>query len=381
MFRAPALLLVITVVTATGCQQTTAGSDPAGTPTAKAAPAVATWYTHEGAETLYRQAKYAQAEAMCKQAIADIEKAKGNKSPELAPPLIDLATIYMRLADFNQTKQVLDRAEALLDKTKPDQALLLGRLGINKGWRLYTLGDTDGAAKVFEEAQNLIEKNSKGDSIDLAELINNVGLMYEEIAEKNEDDQLMAKARRCLLQGWEMRRRLTGEDSPETAESLNNLGMHLFFNGDDLSQRETGLKTLRESLDRARKVYGDNHPETAMSHAALALALFMHDDRAEAKKEIMIAIPITRQFFGEMHPDYAFELTTLGHIQEEEHQFDDAEKSFLQALAINEHVYGKTHPNLIPTLEALKALYDAKGDAVNSEETQKRIEKLSGKDI
>lgn len=72
---------------------------------------ISTFYTHQGAEKLYRQAKYTDAEAMCKQAITDIEKARGNKSYLIAEPLIDMATVYMRLARFADAKQVLERAD------------------------------------------------------------------------------------------------------------------------------------------------------------------------------------------------------------------------------------------------------------------------------
>jgi tetratricopeptide (TPR) repeat protein len=346
-----------------------------------AAGVINTFYTHQGAEKLYRQAKYADAEAMCKQAISDIEKARGKQSYLIAEPLTDLATIYMRLARYMDAKQVIDRADALLDKSKPEQALLYGRLGINKGWRFYTLGETDAATKVFEEARSVIEKNQKGDSIDLAEIINNLGLMYEEIGEKDENDTMIKQARICLLRGWESRRTLTGELSPETGESLNNLGMHLLFNADDPDNVMLGLNTLKKSLEVATKVYGENHPETAVSHATLAMALYMTDDREKAEKEIRIAIPMTQRFLGDRHPDLAFELTTLGRILQEQSNFDEAEKDFLQALDITQEVYGKTHPNVVPSLETLKRLYDAKGDSARSQEIQKRIERLSGKEM
>jgi len=340
-----------------------------------------TFYTHTGAEKLYRQAKYNDAEAMCKQAITDIEKARGAKAYQIAEPLIDLATVYMRLARFSDAKQVLDRAESLLDKNKPEQALLYGRLGINKGWRLYTMGEIEAATKVFEESRAIIEKNQKGDSIDLAEIINNLGLMYAEIGDKEEDDALMRKARICLLRGWESRRQLTGEASFETAESLNNLGSHFLFNPRNPSDIDLGLSTLKKSLEVAIKAYGENHPETAMAHATMGLALYLNDDLAEAEKEIHLAIPMTQRFLGDKHPDLAFELSTLGHIQEKHNNFEEAEKKFLEALDIDETVYGKTHPNIVPPLEALKRLYEEKGDAAKAQDVQKRIEKLSGKDL
>ncbi len=388
----------------TGCQQTpastttgdnqviTAGVQPQASPaprvqieTAAKSPAT-TWYTHEGAELLYRQGKYPAAISMCEQAIAAITKASGDKSPDLAAPLIDEATVYMRLAKFDDARKVMDRAELLLDPKKPEQALLIGRLGINKGWRLYTLGQTDAATKVFEDAEAIIEKNQKGESIDQAELINNLGLMYEEAAQKNEDDALMKKAERDLLKGWEMRQRLTGESSFETAESLNNLGMHFVFNGDSPAEIKLGMTTLQKSLDMAEKVYGESHPETAMSHAAVALALLVvppgapdsQDQDDAALRELNIALPMTEQYLGDEHPDRSFELMTLGRIYQDQNHLDEAEKAYLEALAIDQHVFGKTHPNVIPTLQALKGVYDQKGDSAKSLEMKKEIDELSG---
>ena len=348
---------------------------------AQAAGGGAAKYTHEASEKLYRQGKYAQAEALCKQGIADLEKAGGLKAWPLAEPLNDLATVYMRQARFAEAKQVIERADLVLDKAQPAQALLAGRLGINKGWRLYTLGETDGAVKVFAEALELVEKYLPGESIDRAELINNLGLMYEDQGEKDEDDALIAKARRYLLQGWEMRRNLTGDFSPETGESLNNLGMHLLFNGQDAAESELAVKILRKSLEVAVKVYGENHPETAVSHATLGLALLLHDKADEAEKEVRLAIPMTQKYLGDKHPDLSYELITLGHILQGQAHFDDAEKKFLEAEAIEEDVYGKTHPNVVPVLQALKNLYDEKGDPAKAQEMEARIEKLSGKDI
>jgi hypothetical protein len=338
-------------------------------------------YTHEAAEKLYRQGKYAQDEALCTQAIADLEKSLGNKAWQVAEPLNDLATLYMRQARFPEAKQAIERADSLLDKKVPAQALVYGRLGINKGWRLYTLGETDGGTRVFEESLALIEKYAPGESIDRAELINNLGLMYESQGEKAEDDALVDKARACLFRGWEMRRNLTGDLSPESVESVNNLGMHLLFNGRDLEESEFAVKVLRKSLESAIKVYGESHPETAVAHATLALALVMHDQLDEAEKEVRFAIPMTQKFMGDKHPDLSYELMTLGHILQEQSHFDDAEKKYLEAEQIDEEVYGKTHPNVIPALKALQGLYNKQGNAAKAQEMEKRIEKLSGKDI
>src|ERR1043165_4689434 len=89
----------------------------------QAAP-INTFYTHTGAEKLYRQGQDTQPAGQGQDArpdiyaggggdagIAGIEKAGGAKAYQIAEPLIDLATVYMRLAKYGEAKQVMDRAE------------------------------------------------------------------------------------------------------------------------------------------------------------------------------------------------------------------------------------------------------------------------------
>jgi tetratricopeptide (TPR) repeat protein len=362
---------------------TPAATSPAASAVASSQPAVITWYTHEGAESLYRSAEYDKAKAMCTQAISLIDKARGPSAPEIAEPLIDLATVQLRLAQFAEAKAAIDRADSLLHADAPDQALLVARLGINKGWRLYSLGESEAALKVFHDARILLEKTlPKGtENKDLAELINNEGLMVEDLAEENDDEAGIAQARQMLIRGWQMRRRLTGENSPETAESLNNLGMSLLFNPTNQGDSELALKTLQKALDVSVQAYGTENPETAMSRTNLALAEISHDNYDDAEQQIKLAIPITQRFLGNVNPDRAFELTTLGRILQEQTQYDDAEKAFIEAVAINEKVYGKNHPNVATALQYLAGLYEAKGDEAKQLATEKRIEKLSDKGI
>jgi tetratricopeptide (TPR) repeat protein len=371
----PRPLLLLACVTLLGCQQPGAGRQAA----AAVAPAI--WYTHAGAEALYHAARYDDAEAMCRQAIATIEKSAGKKAPALAEPLNDLATIYMRQARFADAKGVLDRAESVLDPKVPAQALILGRLGINKGWRLYSLGESDGAEKVFEESRELLEKNQKGESKDLAEIINNLALMYEQRAGDNDDAALQAQARRMLLEAWQMRRRVTGEVSPETGESLNNLGMNLLLSPQRRSDLDQAMVTLRKSLEVSLKVYGEQSPETAVSRTNLAMACLLQNDAEEAEKQLRMAIPITLRFLGKTNPDRAYELTALGRILQEQTHYDEAEKAFTEVVQINEAVYGKSHPNVASALEYLQHLYEAKGDQAKQIDIQRRIEKLSDKGI
>jgi len=391
MKRAWILALVVGMLPLSSCSgpaqgQTGAASDGSDKMVAAKvkAPAAASVFSHDEAVKLYHEAKYAEAEKMCRDAIAAIEKANGAKSWLVAEPLIDLTTVEMRLAKYGECKQLIDRANSVLDKTVPEQALMYGRLGINKSWRLYTMGETNSAAKVCEEARDILIKFGKtpgGESVDLAEVVNNLGLMYEEQADKSNDPDLMDKARVELTRGYQMRKKLTGDESPETGESLNNLGMHLLFNPKAAGDGNLAIATLKKSLEVATKVYGESHPETAVAHATMALALYMEDDVDGAEKEVMIAMPITQKFLGDNHPDMAYELSTLARIQIDKNKIDDAEKSFLKVVEINEKVFGTTSPQVLPSLETLQKLYTEKGDKEKAADVEKKIERISGREL
>jgi tetratricopeptide (TPR) repeat protein len=370
------------VVLLVGCQGAAAGpgTHAAATETAAKSPA---GYSHEAAVKLYRAAKYKECEALCKAAIADIEKRAGAKSRELASPLDDLATIYLRLARFNDAKPLIERAESVLDKDVPADAILLGRLSINKGWRLYALQEVPAAEKAFEEGRALLEKNQKGDSLELAEVINNLGLTCDEPDEPGEEPspQRVAKAKVLLLKAWQMRRKLAGDVSAECAESLNNIGMHLLYNGEEDADIDTAVNTLKKALEVSEKVYGKDHPETAVSHANLASGLQMIEDEKAAEDHVRQALAMTEKALGKDHIDRAYELQILGSLQQSDGKFADAETSLKEAVRILETTFGKNHVNVAIGLEALRSLYESMGDDIKEKEVADRIQKMRGREI
>ncbi|HUO10475.1 MAG TPA: tetratricopeptide repeat protein [Phycisphaerae bacterium] len=336
-------------------------------------------YTHEAALSLYRQGKYAADEALCKAAIADLEKSDGPNSPKLWPPLNDLAEAYLRVGRFSDARPLITRAESVLDKSTRDGALAYAHLCINKGWLEYSLGDISKAEAIFKEGRDLIRKYETKSTVDLAELINNIGLAYAD--NEDEDPAKIKQAKLLLFKSWEMRRLLTGENSPETAESLNNIGMHLLFHPDGESDIATALTTLQKSVALAEKVYGKDNPETAMASTNLAAAhhLLQQDDLA--LPEIQNALAITEKFMGKGSPDRAYELQVLGQIYQTQQKYKDAEAAYQEALTITKNCYGPTNIAVAASLDYLSSLYEAMGDEKKQAETKKQITKLRGRDI
>ncbi|MCL2646934.1 MAG: tetratricopeptide repeat protein [Phycisphaerales bacterium] len=384
MMRRVSVAVLVVVGMMWGCQGTrSTGATAATTMVAASQPELVPPYTHEAATTLYREAKYKQAETMCLKAIAAIEKEKGEKAWEIASPLDDLATVYLRQARYREAESIIARAESLLDKNNKEQGILLARLAINKGWQKYAMGDARGAEKAFVRGRDLIQKWQKDDSLVLAELINNLGLMYEEAAGPAEmpSPKRVTQARLMLYKSWQMRKLLAGEESYESQESLNNIGMHLLYHGEGENVAEMAINTLRKALEMSEKVYGKEHPETAMSRVNLAMALKLNDDDAAAEEQIRRAMPVTEKYFGKDHPDRQYQLMVLGMIEQGRGNYEEAEKYFLEAVRIAEVTYGPTHENVAGAVANLRDLYEEMNDEAKMKAAEKRAEKLRGKEI
>ncbi|HVX85831.1 MAG TPA: tetratricopeptide repeat protein [Phycisphaerae bacterium] len=394
LLKPPAPLPLLAALALAACQAAPAAQTSASaplhlgrtTPIAKStsqkpdAPPAIGAYTHDAAERLFRAAKYSEDEALCQQTVTAIERSKnggkGPNDPQLADPLNDLATVYLRIGRFEDARKLIDRAEPLLNPTVHWQALVLARVETNKAWRSYAWGETGLADKSFSDARDLLQKNGAADSLDMAEVLNDLGLVMED-----GNDKVQAQGRRLLYQAWEMRRRLAGDLSPECEESLSNLGMNLLFHGNSPDDAKLAIASLHKAYDTAQKLWGPDHPETAMALANIAMADQMTDQNDKAADEIRQALAVTTKVFGPMSLDRASELQILGSVLQAQEKFPDAEAAFKEAVSINESVYGPTHPFVGSALTYLEGLYDAMHDDAKSEEIKERADKLRGLDL
>ena len=335
-------------------------------------------YSHEAATALYRQGNYAADEALCRAAIEKIQR-EDPHSAKLADPLNDLAGIALRRGKFSEAKAPIEVAESVLDKSKAADAIIYARLCINKGWLRYSLGDVDAAEKIFVEGRDLLQKFQKSPSVDFAELTNNIALALED--NEDEDAAKIAQAKVMLLKGWQLRRKLTGEESAETGESLNNLGMYLLFHSEGEEDFLTAITTLKRSLAISEKVYGKDNPETAVSHTNIAMAYHLTQQDELAEPEIRLAIPMTEKFLGKENPDRSYELQVLGQIEQSQEKYKEAEANFKEAVTITEKIFGADHRFVASSLDYLESLYAANGKEAEQKAVQQRITKIRGRDI
>ena len=150
---------------------------------------------------------------------------------------------------------------------------------------------------------------------------------------------------------------LLGENHPDTAQSLDNLGILASYQADYLSARfyfERALAIRLASL-------GEQHPDTARSFNNYGALLAQEGSYAQAKSYYDKALVIRQTVLGSRHPDTAQSLHNLGELSYQQENYGAAQQYLEQALTIYQEVLGANHPETGRTWSNLGAVCEAQG--------------------
>ena len=101
---------------------------------------------------------------------------------------------------------------------------------------------------------------------------------------------------------------------------------------------------LHEALALRRKVLGEQHPETADAYHSLALCLGIQGKHDEAAALLRKALVIDRKVLGERHPDTADVSSTLAECLNSQGKQDEALPLFQKVLDVRLEALGERHP-------------------------------------
>jgi CHAT domain-containing protein/tetratricopeptide (TPR) repeat protein len=160
-----------------------------------------------------------------------------------------------------------------------------------------------------------------------------------------------------------MDRKLLGEDHPRVAMRLGNLGTLLMAKGDCAGAEPL----LREALAVYRKLLGEECPEMALSRSNLGTLLMAKGDYAGAEPLFREALTMYRKLLGEEHPNIAVSLNNLGSVLAAKGDYAEAEPLLREALAMQRKLLGEEHPNVALSLNNLSCLLRRKGDNAGAE--------------
>jgi tetratricopeptide (TPR) repeat protein len=247
---------------------------------------------------LYQKGQYAEAERTLNQALTLQHELYGDKHPEIAHTLKDLARVKDAAGDLTAAIPIMRYAVSMqreLNHDEPDPAL--------------------------------------------AEAINDLALLLEERGTYDESEKLYREA-------LAMKRRVFGEKHPEVAMGLNNLAAALQDQG-DLAHAES---TYQEALAMQRQLLGEVHPDVALTLNNLA---FVQSDRGNLRGALATeteALAVYRKLINGDSPDVARVLNRMGFWQTEIGEYEQADRNLQEALAMRQRLFGAGNPEVASSL-------------------------------
>ena len=246
-----------------------------------------------------------------------------------------IGNTYVAIGDYEDAEPQLRRALELrlaeLDTDHADVAVSQDALGIC----LLQMGELDEAEERFQEALRIHRKDGEVNEVGLAGCLAHQALLFAERADYD-------RARGLLAECLDLRRKLFGENSPEVAEGLLDLGAVLEkqsrgTSSDAAGPIEEAERTYRGALMLLAQARGVDHPDTAACRNRLADLLLRELDPEEAERKL--------------------------DLEEAEQLFEENERGFINRLGDRHPLVARTRASLALTMHLAGNDTDAEGAA------------------
>jgi tetratricopeptide (TPR) repeat protein len=177
------------------------------------------------------------------------------------------------------------------------------------------------------------------------------------LAERYHDLGLDNSALALEQQALAERRRVLGEDHPDTLLSLGNLGTYLSA----LGQMDEAERYYREALEKGRRVRGNDHPETLVCVANVGSLLLDKGRLSDAETYFREALDKRRRLLGEDHQDTLSSITDWANLLREQGKLAEAEKYYRDVLARRRRALGEDNRQTLSSLNDLATVLRNEG--------------------
>jgi CHAT domain-containing protein/Tfp pilus assembly protein PilF len=277
---------------------------------------IGTLYTDKG--------DFELAEPILRRALGIIEKHADLSKTETAQALHNLAVVYDDLGDYGRAEPLYERALALREEALGPNSLKAAE-STNFLANLYQeKGDYLRAAALFQRAMEINEKLANPDQMLIATLLNNQAYVYEAQKEHTKAEQLYLRAIAITEN--------TKPESVDLATFLNNLGV--MYIGTD-------YKKARPILERAlalrEKLLGPNHADVGNTINNLAMLSWREGDLQKTEQSLLRALSIAEKTHGPTHPDVGAVLNNVAFLYQAKGDIAQAVSFFTRANDVFEH--------------------------------------------
>lgn len=254
--------------------------------------------------------------------------------PEIADTLITIGELHFDLYDFKKARSFfLDALEIykLNKKNEPDKFInLFNQISMTYQKEGFFKSSLFYKKKELDLAESFFEPNNEN----IADILNDLGLIYGEIGEYE-------KSKKMFLKSLEISRDQYGnEDS--LSRTLSNLGWLYSLTG-KFAESET---YYIDSLEIDKKNLEENKYFIGITKNNLGRLYKSQGLYKKAEKYYKEGLQIAIETSGIDHPSVAVSKNNLGHLYSDQERFKEAEVLYLEAIKIFVAKYGPNHPTV-----------------------------------
>jgi tetratricopeptide (TPR) repeat protein len=177
------------------------------------------------------------------------------------------------------------------------------------------------------------------------------------------------EAEELFEQVMETRKRVLGDEHPDTLASMANLASTYWNQGRWKEAEELNMQVI----ETRKRVLGDEHPSTLTSMNNLALTYRDQGRWKEAEELNMQVIETRKRVLGDEHPDTLTSMANLASTYRNQGRWKEAEELQANELEICSRVLGNEHPDTLTSMANLASTYRNQGWWKEAEELDVQV--------
>jgi len=194
------------------------------------------------------------------------------------------------------------------------------------------------AREILDQGAERIERELEGQPTNQARLMGSIGRVYQGLG-------LYERAEALHRRSLAIREANLGEDSPEVAETLNDLGYSLMSAGN----AKAALPLHRQALAICEHRLAPGDARIGLSHYWVGVSLMRLGENRAAVKEIDTARGILEAALGPDSQQVAWCENDLGVVYESLLDYEAARRHYENALRLKERALSADHPDIVIT--------------------------------
>ncbi|MCJ1255882.1 Kinesin light chain 3 [Lignoscripta atroalba] len=222
-------------------------------------------------------------------------------------------------------------------------------------------GQTQEAVKLSEQVLKVRKRILGDEHPDTLKSMNNLACSYSDLGQRQE-------ALKLSEQVLKVSKRILGDEHPDTLTSMNNLANSY----SDLGQRQDALKLREQVLKVRKRILGDEHPDTLTSMNNLAISYSDLGQRQDALKLREQVLKVRKRILGDEHPDTLTSMNNLANSYSDLDQRQEALRLREQVLEVSKRVLGDEHPDTL--LYMNNFMYFSAGSKTSTEISELRYD-------